>query len=190
MEIFGYPVARIVFLAVSALILASALAVVMDRNLFHAALAMMVTFLGVAGLYVTLDAGFLAAAQLMIYIGAISILIIFAIMLTRRMMQAQETPFNSQPGLGLFTAVSSFILITAVITRYWPTTPDANVLFASKTEVPVSVLQTSIATLGESFVTANGINAYVLPFEVASVLLLAALIGSIIVAWPREDGEI
>ncbi len=190
MEIFGYPVARIIFLAVSLLTLASALAVVLDRNLFHAALAMMVTFLGVAGLYVTLDAGFLAAAQLMIYIGAISILIIFAIMLTRRMMQAQEAPFNSQPGLGLFTAVSSFILITAVITRYWPTTPDANVLLATKTEVPASVLQQSITTLGEALVSSTGINAYVLPFEITSVLLLAALIGSIIIAWPREGGEV
>ncbi len=189
MEIFGLPVAQLIFLLVSFLTLASAIAVVVDRNLFHAALAMMVSFLGVAGLYVTLDAGFMAAAQLMIYIGAISILIIFAIMLTRRMMQAQETPFNSQPGLGLFTAVSSFVLITAVIIRYWPTQPDATVFFASKTEVPASALQASVATLGEAMVSANGINAYVLPFEVTSVLLLAALIGSIIIAWPREEGE-
>ncbi len=87
---------QIVFFILAAITLTSAIVVVTMRNLFHAALALMVSFLGVAGIYVLLDAGFLGMAQLLVYIGAISILIIFAIMMTRRLMQTRESPFNSQ----------------------------------------------------------------------------------------------
>ena len=80
-----YCIIYIVFIVASVVTLGTGLIVVTNRNLFHAALAMMASFLGVAALYVLLDAGFLAAAQLLVYIGAISILVIFAIMMTRRM---------------------------------------------------------------------------------------------------------
>lgn len=177
---------QVIFILLSILTLGTALIVVTNRNIFHAALAMMASFLGVAGIYVTLDAGFLAAAQLLVYIGAISILVIFAIMMTRRLMQALETPFNSQAGMGLVTAVGSMVLITAVVLQYWPITPSADQFFASKPPVPDSVLQGSVAELGRVFVSANG---YVLPFEIASVLLLAAMIGAIVIAWPRTEEE-
>lgn len=177
---------QIIFIVLSVVTLGTGLIVVLNRNLFHAALAMMASFLGVAGLYVTLDAGFLAAAQLLVYIGAISILVIFAIMMTRRLMQAREAPFNSQAGLAMITAVGSFVLITAVIVQFWPTTADANVPLASRPVVPDSVLQGSVAELGRVFVSAD---AYVLPFEIASVLLLAAMIGAIIIAWPRSEED-
>ncbi|MCP5098741.1 MAG: hypothetical protein GY943_24585, partial [Chloroflexi bacterium] len=124
-----------IFILISLVTLGSGLIVVLNRNLFHAALAMMLSFLGVAGLYITLDAGFLAAAQLLVYIGAISILVIFAIMLTRHLMASTESPFNSQPMLGLFTAVLSFALITAVIIQFWPTVPDAGVRLAHRTVI-------------------------------------------------------
>ena len=88
---------QVVFILISALTLVSAVVVVTDRNLFRAAVALMASFLGVAGLYILLEAGFLAAAQLLVYIGAISILMIFAIMMTRRLMQTTESPFNAQP---------------------------------------------------------------------------------------------
>jgi len=158
--------------------------VVTNRNLFHAALAMMASFLGVAGLYILLDAGFLAAAQLLIYIGAISILIIFAVMLTRRMMQSREAAINSQGGLGLATAVGTFALIAAVIVRFW----GGNAALNGRPDVADSILQGTVVELGKAFVAADG---YVVPFIVASVLLLAALIGAIYIAWPggfTEDG--
>jgi NADH:ubiquinone oxidoreductase subunit 6 (subunit J) len=177
---------QVIFILVSTLTIGSGLIVVLNRNLFHAALAMMLSFLGVAGLYVMLDAGFLAAAQLLVYIGAISILVIFAIMLTRRMMASTDSPFNSQPMLGLFTAVTTFALIVAVVSQFWPTAPDANMIFATSTPLDPVLLSSSVVNLGEAFVSAN---AYVLPFEIASVLLLAALIGSIVVAWPGNDEE-
>ncbi|MFZ1397846.1 MAG: NADH-quinone oxidoreductase subunit J [Candidatus Promineifilaceae bacterium] len=172
---------QVIFILVSLLTVGTGIVVVTNRNLFHAALAMMASFLGVAGLYILLDAGFLAAAQLLVYIGAISILIIFAIMLTRRMMQAREAAFNSQSGLGLLTAVGTFALLASVIVRWW-----GFEAIAGRPEVPDTVLQGTVTALGIAFVSPNG---YVVPFIMASVLLLAALIGAIYIAWPAEYTE-
>lgn len=172
---------QVIFILVSLLTVGTGIVVVTNRNLFHAALAMMASFLGVAGLYILLDAGFLAAAQLLVYIGAISILIIFAIMLTRRMMQAREAPFNSQSGLGLLTAVGTFALLASVIVRWW-----GFEAITGRPEVPDSVLQGAVTALGVAFVSPGG---YVIPFIMASVLLLAALIGAIYIAWPAEYSE-
>lgn len=172
---------QIIFIILSVIVLGTALLVVTLRNLFHAALALMATFLGVAGLYVTLDAGFLAAAQLLVYIGAISILMIFAIMMTRRLMSASEPAFNSQVGMALITAVLGFLVVIWVFI--------SSGAFAGTKPVgeEVSVhIDTSVAMMGQSFVDPNG---FVLPFEIASVLLLAALVGAIIVAWPKAEDE-
>jgi NADH:ubiquinone oxidoreductase subunit 6 (subunit J) len=186
MTIFGLTIEQLLFMVLAVAILGSAVVVVSHRNLFHAALAMMFSFLGVAGIYVLLEAGYLAAAQLLVYIGAISILVIFAIMMTRRLMQARETPFNSQWVAGLVTAVLAMGGISYVILNYWPVAPDAAVPLAHRTPVDDAVIQDSVVTLGKSFVSAE---AYVLPFEVASILLLAALIGAILIAWPQEPEE-
>lgn len=174
---------QIIFILISVITVGSGLAVVINRNLFQAALALMLSFLGVAGIYVTLDAGFLAASQLLVYIGAISILLIFAIMLTRRMMQAHESPFNSQVGLGLVTAVAAFAMSTYAILQFWGNASVADA-FAGKPEVDATVLRSTIASMGQSLVDPDG---FVLPFIIASVLLLAALIGAIFIAWPRQD---
>lgn len=175
---------QILFLLLAAVTLISAVVVVTNRNLFHAALALMVTFVGVAGFYLTLDAGFLAAAQLLVYIGAISILIIFAIMMTRRLMQAAESPVNSQWILSIVVAVLAMVVLTVVIAGYWPLEPSTSVALASMPVVDEAVLQGSVAQMGASFVSAD---AYVLPFEIASVLLLAALVGAVVVAWPKTE---
>jgi NADH-quinone oxidoreductase subunit J len=177
---------QIAFIVISLITLVTGYVVVTNRNLFHAALAMMASFFGVAALYVMLDAGFLAAAQLLVYIGAISILIIFAIMMTRRMMASQESSFNSQWGMGLFTAVIAFVLLVSVIGNFWPLQPDAEQPLAGRTQVAETVLQDSTAALGRAFVSVDG---FVIPFELASVLLLAALVGSILVAWPKPEDE-
>lgn len=169
---------RIVFISLSVFTLGAGWIVVTNRNLFHAALAMMSAFLGVAGFYVLLEAGFLAASQLLVYIGAISILVIFAIMLTRRLMQTDESPFNSQPMLSGATAVAVFAIIAMVISRVssiWPT---------DRPETDAAVLRGTVASLGRLFVDPAGL---VIPFEIASVLLLAALIGAIVIAWPKEE---
>jgi NADH:ubiquinone oxidoreductase subunit 6 (subunit J) len=173
---------QIIFILISLFTLIAGWMVVTNRNLFHAALALMASFLGVAGLYVLLDAGFLAVAQLLVYIGAISILIIFAIMLTRRMMQTHETPFNSQPLLAGLTALGVFVVIAFILYRMNPFWPNGGL----RAQVPDAVLLNSIRALGSAFVSPD---AYVLPFELASILLLAALIGSILIAWPKAEDE-
>ncbi len=177
---------QIIFFVLSAIILTSAIAVVTLRNLFHAALALMASFLGVAGIYVLLEAGFLGMAQLLVYIGAISILIIFAVMMTRRMMQTQENPFNAQMIAAFIGTLIAMVILFVVISRLYPLTPGVDSLLSSVPQVDPAIMEDSVARLGRAFVSAD---AYVLPFEIASVLLLAALVGSIFIAWPRSGEE-
>lgn len=177
---------QIIFFILAAVTLTSAIVVVTMRNLFHAALALMVSFLGVAGIYVLLEAGFLGMAQLLVYIGAISILIIFAIMMTRRLMQTSESPFNSQAVAALVGALIALVILVVVIARLYPLAPSTETLLGAAPPVDPAILDSSVARMGRSFVSAD---AYFLPFELASVLLLAALVGSIIIAWPRRGEE-
>ena len=177
---------QIIFFVLAAITLTSAIVVVTLRNLFHAALALMVSFLGVAGIYVLLEAGFLGMAQLLVYIGAISILIIFAVMMTRRMMQTTETPFNAQVAGALVGTVLALAILILVITRLYPFAPGTDTLLSTAPQVDPAVMDSTVARMGRSFVSAD---AYFLPFEIASVLLLAALVGSIIIAWPRSGEE-
>jgi NADH-quinone oxidoreductase subunit J len=170
---------QIVFILISALTLVSAVVVVTDRNLFRAAVALMASFLGVAGLYVLLDAGFLAAAQLLVYIGAISILMIFAIMMTRRLMQTTESPFNNQPWWGLIAAAAVGALLVVVVLLTWPVAD-----FGDKAPATSEILRGSTVAIGQALVSPE---QYVLPFEVVSVLLLAALVGAVVIAWPEKN---
>jgi NADH:ubiquinone oxidoreductase subunit 6 (subunit J) len=171
---------QVVFILISALTLVSAVIVVTDRNLFRAAVALMASFLGVAGLYILLEAGFLAAAQLLVYIGAISILMIFAIMMTRRLMQTSESPFNSQPKwLSFIVALFVVALMAVVIWNTWP-----NSEFGAPAAASPAVLRGSSVTIGKALVSPD---AYVLPFEVVSVLLLAALVGAVVIASPEKN---
>ncbi len=178
-----------IFIFLSVVTLGTALMVVTLKNLFHAALALMVAFLGVAGFYVLMDAGFLAAAQLLVYIGAISILLIFAIMMTRRLMSATEPAFNSQKWAALITAVFGFFVTAWVVAKFDQVIPE--VIGKEVTAKPVNMeimpmIQNSVAAMGQAFVNPN---KFVLPFEIASVLLLAGLVGAIIVAWPKAEDE-
>lgn len=137
----------------------------------HAALWLILSLFTVAIIFVLLEAGFLAAVQVVLYIGAIAILIIFAIMLTRRVMQDTGPQTNEQWWMGALIAAVLFgglmVILPSVVY------PLAN------TAVPEDSLQ----TLGFALVD---MNKYALPFEVSSVLLLVALIGSIVVAGDRK----
>ncbi len=158
-----------VFIILSIITLGAALAVVTSKNLFHSALFLILSFVGVAGLYILLEAGFLAVVQIMIYVGAIAILIIFAIMLTRRLMAKDLVQRNAQWGISALVAVLFFAVLSFVLLRVdWPV-------------VGGDVSSESISILGQELMS-----TYALPFEVASVLLLVALVGSIIIARERE----
>ncbi|HRE47151.1 MAG TPA: NADH-quinone oxidoreductase subunit J [Aggregatilineales bacterium] len=159
------------------LTIGGALAVVINRNLFHSALWLIISLFGAAGLFVMLSAPFLAAVQVLVYIGAIVILIIFAIMLTRRMMGIQELP-NSQWSLGLAGAALTFLVLAFTIVM---ASSGTNPLFPRE---PVGAISgDSLRDMGIAFVD---LNQYVLPFLLASVLLEAAMVGSIVLARGEE----
>ncbi|MEE8392657.1 MAG: NADH-quinone oxidoreductase subunit J [Anaerolineae bacterium] len=163
---------QILFIIFGAITLGAALMVVTRRNVFHAALFMILAFLGVVGLYVLLEAPFLAAAQLFIYVGGISILIVFAIMLTRDMMDPNLVGRNRQwIAAALVTVALCVVLVWTVLSHEeWASA------------APGAVPEDSITILGQTLVDAEGL---ALPFEVASVLLLVALIGAVTIARER-----
>ena len=163
---------QILFIVFGVITLGAALMVVTRRNVFHAALFMILSFFGVAGLYVLLEAPLLAGVQLFIYIGGISILIIFAIMLTRDMMNPALAGSNRQwiPAVLVAVALCAVLVWTVLDYDGWTAS------------TPGSVPENSITILGTTLVDAEGL---ALPFEVASVLLLVALIGAVTIARER-----
>lgn len=159
---------QVVFLLISALTLGCGLMVVLSRNLFHSALWLVGSFFGVAALYGLLESEFLAVAQILIYIGAIATLIVFATMLTRGMMLGRTKMSNFQSGISAVVAVLLLGLLVMVLLQVdWPTEA-------------IPVPDNTIAMIGEAFVS-----VYVIPFEVVSVLLLVALVGAIMIARER-----
>jgi len=159
---------QILFFLFSAIALGAAVAVVTSRNLFHSALWLALSFVGMACLYVLLEAPFLAAVQILVYVGAICVLILFAIMLTRRLMAKDLVQRNAQWGLSLLVALLLFATLAFIIARVdWPVTQAAPPADA-------------IPQLGEELMS-----TYLLPFEVASVLLLVALVGAVMIARER-----
>lgn len=161
---------QVLFIIFGIMTLGAALVVVTRRNVFHAALFLILAFFGVAGLYVLLEAPFLAAAQMFIYVGGIAILIIFAIMLTRDIMNPNVAGANRQWWLAALVSLSMCGMMGWVVLNHkWAITPG---------DVPAE----SIVNLGKALVDPAGL---VLPFEVASVLLLVALIGAVTIARER-----
>lgn len=165
---------QIIFLIVGAVILVAGFLVVTVRNLVHAALWLVATLFGVAIIYTLLNAGFLAVVQVVVYIGAIAILFIFAVMLTRR--QAAETgaALNKNWWAGAIMSVLTFAGL-AFLLQTWSG-------FSKQAAVIPSGFD-SISQLGDALTSPAG---YVLPFEVASVLLLAALIGAVYLAFNKK----
>jgi NADH-quinone oxidoreductase subunit J len=161
---------QVIFLAVGVLVLWSGLMVVTAQNLVHSALWLVVTLFGVAIVYVLLNAGFLAMAQVVIYIGAIAILFIFAVMLTRRVMQDTGSLTNENAYLAFIIAAAVLIGLGLVVLPAYPG--------FRATAGPLATTD-SVVDLGISLVSPS---AYLIPFEVASLLLVAALIGAIVVA--------
>ncbi|MCP4167826.1 MAG: NADH-quinone oxidoreductase subunit J [Chloroflexi bacterium] len=160
---------QVIFILVALVTLAMALGTVLARNLFHAALFLIGSFAGVAILYLLLEAEFIAVSQMIVYIGAIATLIVFAIMLTRSVMGREAGAQNTYALVIGACAAALFAVLAWLLTtvRF-----DVN---------PQEVPEDAIAQIGEGFVT-----FYVIPFEVASVLLLVALIGAIMLARERH----
>jgi NADH-quinone oxidoreductase subunit J len=154
---------EITFWLLAIVVVVAALAVVFLRNIFRAALCLVLCFLAVAGVYITLSADFLAVVQVLIYVGAISVLIILAVMLTRRIQQGSPSNKFKIPALlvaVLFLGAVSY----AVINTTWRVVEIA----------PVEATTSAIA------VKLFGEDGFILAVEIAAVLLLAAILGAII----------
>ena len=155
----------VAFTIMTLITLGGGIAAVSVRNIFHAALFLVMTFFGVAGIYLLLEAEFLAIVQILIYVGAISVLLLFAIMLTQGLMRKDQPSTNSQWGWALIMVLSLFGAIFLLAFQFpWPT---------AKAVVKGDMM----ANIGASLLT-----TYLLPFEVVSLLLLAALLGAFVIA--------
>lgn len=166
MELFE-PIATFAFYGLMALVLSAAVATVVSRNLFRVAIFLAFTLLGVAMVYFFLHAEFIAAIQILLYVGAIMTLVIFAIMLTAKMNDPSVPQSNRQAPVALTAlGVVAVILITAIVRAPWKLATEPN--------------STSAVELGKSLM-----GEFVLPFEVISLVLLVALIGAIVTA--RSD---
>jgi len=163
---------QILFIIIAGITFGCALMVVTSRNLVHSALWLVAALFGVAIVFAILQAGFLAVVQVVIYIGAIAVLIIFAIMLTRRIAQDTGPRFNENWAWALAVALVAFVALGWMLASQ----PVAHTLL-----VPLDTRVDPVVLLGAALVT-----KYMLPFELASVLLLAALIGAIVVAWEKK----
>lgn len=160
--------AKVVFLMISAVTIIAALGVVSLPNVFHAALALVLALLGVAGLYALLGAGYLAAVQILVYVGAVSILIILAVMVSERFMGRRLTVASEQWWVNAIVGGILLVLLTYIsVSVAWP------VVSASP---PLDM----VSRLGEALM-----KEYLLPFEVASIVLLASLIGAVYIARER-----
>ncbi len=159
---------EIVFYVFALLIVSSAIVVAVSRNIMYAAFGLMFTFFGVAGIYVLLNADFVAITQIMVYIGGILILIIFGVILTTNIagVDIQEGP------IGRFRMIAAtfitLVLFVVLLIMYL----NAQFIVGS-----ASFGESTLEILGTSMMT-----KYLLPFEVAAILLLVALVGAALIA--------
>lgn len=167
----------IAFYSFSGLVLMAALFILFVRNLMYAVFALFLCFVGVAALFVLSGADFLAVSQLMIYVGGILILLVFGVMLTRPKMRKEDYTHanyvetgNARYGWGGIVGVTLFALLAAVIIQ-GNFLPDGQQITAKST----------LRTLGVELMT-----SHLLPFEIAAVLLLIALVGAAYLALHRD----
>ena len=153
----------IVFLILSIITLGSACVVAFSRNIVHSAFSLLFTFVGVAGFYILLSADFLAAVQLIIYVGGILVLIIFAVFLTSKLGDVHLSNQSLNIFWGALISLGIFLLIIKVIFT-WPW------------KIGQSFHQPITARIGNAL-----LSTYLLPFEVVSVVLVITLIGAIVI---------
>ena len=167
--------AQLIFLAAAAVTLVAAIMVVTSPRLTHAGLWLILSLAGIAVLFILLDNGFLAVVQVAIYIDAIAILIIIAVMLTRAVMSDADRQINR---MGLAAAFASLILLAGLLAMVLQV-PAAS-------PAPLVEAEVNLDALGRALVDVDG---FILPFEVASVMLVAALVGAILVAMAPARGD-
>jgi NADH-quinone oxidoreductase subunit J len=166
---------QLLFLAVGAVTLVAAILVVTSPRLVHAGLWLILALAGIAVLFVLLENGFLAVVQVAIYIDAIAILIIIVVMLTRAVMRETDPQINRT---WLLSGMASLLLFGSLLA----------IVFQLPAPIRPALLEpeSGLDVLGKALVDVDG---FILPFEIASVLLVAALIGAIVVARAPMRGD-
>jgi NADH:ubiquinone oxidoreductase subunit 6 (subunit J) len=157
-------VTSILFYIIAALIIFTALKIVLSKNLVHSALFMAATFMGIAMIYILLNADYLAIVQVMVYVGAISILFVFGVMLTKRANMEESNSFNRYKTYGAIVAAALFIVFIRIIVT-------ADFVFPEAVSTDSTILAISSLLL----------NNYSIALEVSSISLLVATIGAIII---------
>jgi NADH-quinone oxidoreductase subunit J len=160
------------FAIIAALTIAAAMAAMSLRNLVHCALALVVAFAGLAAAYLQLDAQFVGFAQILVYVGAVAILIVFAILLTRGGGDSEKSAFSVSWSWGAIVTIGVFGTLAWTIINS----------FASQREA--EKVEATVKQIGDALMT-----KYVLPLEVIGLLLTAALIGAVIIAM-KEGPEV
>jgi NADH-quinone oxidoreductase subunit J len=157
----------VLFYLLSAFVLASAWGVVRQGNLFHAGISLISCFIGVAGIYITLGAPFLAGMQVLIYAGAIAVVLLFAFMLTHDLMHAKSEFFAPRSALVASVALGVVTIGTVWKSSWYP----ANGQLA----------HTDVEILGGLYMT-----SYLVPFQLIALLLLISLMGAVVIARKEE----
>ncbi len=171
--------ASVIFWIMAVILVAAALVVVGHRNIVHSALALVMVFAMAAGIYVLLNAEFIAIVQILIYAGAVTILILFALMLTRMGGQRITNPTNKQWWVALVICA----LLGASILYAATTSPHAVANTGNGSgQLPAGI--SNVVRIGQLLYSPT-LYSYVLPFEIASLVLLVAIIGAIIIG--REN---
>jgi len=165
----------IVFYVIAGLSVAGALAAVLLKNTVHCALALTLAFAGLALLFLELDAQFAGFAQILVYIGAVAILVVFAILLTRGSETPHETVYSRNPLVGLVTAAAIFAVLG------WAVLHSSQAL-PGPAGTPTAEPQVTVMDIGNALM-----GRYVLPLEIVALLLTAALIGAVIVAMHEKE---
>jgi NADH-quinone oxidoreductase subunit J len=160
---------QITFAALAVILVGSALAVVLSKNLFHAVLWLALALTGTAGIFLLLDAEFLAAVQLLLYAGGIITIVVFAIVVTERLIGERLTQTNMHIGGAALVSAVFLAFIVVVLGRH--------ALPVSRPEMPGDLTR----LIGEAVLT-----RYVLPFELLAVLMLAGMLGAIYFARPED----
>ena len=159
----------IAFWSLAVVLVGSALAVVLSKNLFHSVLWLALALTGTAGVFLLLEAEFLAAVQLLLYAGGIVTIVVFAIVVTERLVGERITQTNRRITAGAVTSLALIALVVNAIMR--------QPLPATREPLTTDLTR----TLGESVLT-----RFVLPFELLGVLMLAAMLGAVYFARPED----
>jgi len=159
----------IAFWALAVVLVCSALAVVLSKNLFHAVLWLALALTGTAGIFLLLNAEFLAAVQLLLYAGGIITIVVFAIVVTERLVGQRLSQTNRRVAAGTVVSIAMLVAIVSSLLRHPLELPS--------TAAPENVTQ----AVGEAVLT-----RFVLPFELLALLMLAAMLGAIYFARPEE----